>query len=444
MHGGDPRTRRSSAAGRSTAVALVLVGLAGCAAGPTTQTPDLSAPLRTPAFVSAVPTAAPSPAVRWATTLPADARLRAASITAAGDRFMLSTTVTPAAGDLPAVVFETGASASGRLAHEVVVPRAVSQPFLVGHPASGTVLVTTQGVDPSRRELRALDAITGVARWVLPAELGGDRSGNAFFHAWGQAGDLVIGQVLGDSPGRQSCALCAVDVTTGRVRWHVAGPVADSGLAVGAVVGSLDRTAAVIGTRTDAQLLVVDTATGREVYRRPTTWPPNAMWPSVMRCGAAVLGVAGGDGASAVVTAHDAAGDLVWTRDVSRPPLVDALTATAVLSSVDRGVEATACDTWVDRWSWTSDRVARDEIGLTVARSGYVVGNAGAVGIAVDVLTGSAVWRGRADADNPAQWTGRSYLAWRDDRTLVAYAGPREPVAVTGSDGREHPVFLPS
>jgi outer membrane protein assembly factor BamB len=421
----------------------VLVGLAGCAQGPTTQTPDLSAPLRTPAFVSAVPTVAPSPAVRWATELPPDARLRAASITVAGDLFMLSTTMTPAAGDPPTVVFESGASTSGRLAHEVVVPRAVSQPFLVGSPASGTVLVTTQGTDPSTRELRALDATSGAVRWVVPAELGGDRSGNAFFHAWGQAGELVIGQVLGDTSSRQPCALCAVDVTTGRVRWRIPGPVADSGLAVGAVVAAGDRTAAVIGTRGDVQLLVVDSATGHEFYRRPTAWPPNAMWPSVMRCGTAVLGVAG-DGGSAVVTAYDPTGAVAWTRAVSAPPVVDAFTATAVLSSTDRGIEATACDTGVDRWTWTSGRVARDEIRVTVARSGYAVGNAGAVGIAVDVLTGSPVWRGRAAADNPAQWTGRDYLAWRDDRTLVAYAGVREPVAVTGDDGREHPVFLPS
>ncbi len=430
-------------ASRAAVVALAL-GLVGCAGTSGAGEPDLSRPLTTPSFVGVVPSAVPSPAVRWTTVLPPGSRLRAASIAVAGDLVLLSTTL-PANGPdgLPVAVFEAGSGTTGRLAHEVLVPRAVSQPYLAGVPASGTVLVTTQGLDPSRRELRAMDATSGAVRWALPAELGGDASGGAFFHPAGQDGASVVGQVLGTTPARQSCALCAVDLTSGRVRWRIPATVADSGRALLAVVVAPDRTAAVIGTRAAATLLVVESGTGRELFRRDTTWSPNAMWPSVMRCGPLVLAIAGRGDTSAVVTAYDASGDEAWVRTVSRPPIVDPTSGTVVLADADGGIEAIACSTGEVRWSWTPGRVAADQLALTSARSGYVIGNAGAVVVAFDVRTGTPVWRGRAAPDNPGQWTGRSYLAWRDDGTLVAYAGTREPVAVTMDDGREHPVFLP-
>jgi outer membrane protein assembly factor BamB len=395
--------------------------------------------------VGGVPSATPVSSVRWATVLPPGSRLHAASIAVDGDLVLLSTTL-PATGPggLPAAVFQSGSSATGRLAREVVVPRAVSQPFLAGAPATGTVLVPTLGDDPARRELRALDATSGAVRWVVPAELGGDPSGGAYFHPAGQDGMSVVGQVLGTSSVRQSCGLCAVDLTSGRVRWRIRATVAASGRALGAVVVAHDRTAAVIGTREAAILLVVESETGREVFRRDTSWSPNAMWPSVMRCGPLVLGVAGRSDTSAVVTAYDGSGDAAWARTVAGPPIVDRFSGTVVLADADGGIEAIACDNGGVRWSWTPGRVAEDQLVLTGARSGYVIGNAGAVVVAFDVLTGRPVWHGSAAADNPGQWTGRSYVAWRDDSTLVAYAGAREPVAVTMDDGREHPVFLPS
>lgn len=441
MRGGTGWGRSRPFATRAAAVAAALV-LSGCA-GSGAGTPDLSDPLRTPAFASAVPSAAPASSIRWSTSLAARSWLLGGAISSAGALFMLSTTETPTGVDpLPAAVVATGSSATGRLGREVVVARAASQPFLVGDPGSGTILITTLGPDGSRRELRALDARAGSTRWMRPADLDGTSTDNSFFHVWGASNGMVVGQVLGDTTTSQPCALCALDVTTGRTRWSVAGPVAGSGLAVGAVVVGPDVTAAVLGPQGQAQLVVVDTLTGRELFRRTTDWAPDALWPSVLRCGPMTVAVERAPGSGGAVTAYDRRGSVVWSSSVLRPPIVDETTETAVLATSDGGVTARACATGARRWSWTAERVARDAWGLTVARSGFVVGNAGAAGMVVDVMTGKPVWQGRIDADNPAQWTGASYLEWGPGRSLVAYAGSREPVGVLLDGGLEHPVFL--
>lgn len=339
---------------------------------------------------------------------------------------------------VPQLVWRAGSTAEGSfLGPAVVVEGAVNQPSSYSGEHGPVSLVSVRRSEGTL-DLRAYDAASGQVRWSRDAGLGG--GGATTFSPAGVVGDLVVGQALGAQPGWSPCAVCALDLETGRTRWAVAGRVP----AASDAVGTLAVTPTVVVSALDDQrtLVVLDPRSGRVRAREDGRRPAPPTWVAVRASDRTVVTASGTDEAAAVdVEVHDVDGRVRWRARSLAAPLLEAATDTVLVRTAEEGWTARGGTDGQVRWGLPAAEVAREASAFVAAADARVVGVAAGFATVREASTGELLLVRTLAAANPSAWSGQVYVV-ADREAIRGYAARRPPVGLALGADTDRPVFL--
>lgn len=421
-------------------IAAALLGASACSAAGATAADPRWTPLPSASMSDRIER--PSPA--WVIDVPASSPVRGGFVTARAGWFTVATTV--ADGQVPVVSIVAGDAVHGALGERVLQVRgAVGQPLvfdLHGRPVAVLPVRRDPAVSTSVVDETAYDVRSGRVLWQRPASLGETADPSSYFHIWGSSGGLLIGQVNGDETAPRRCGVCALELATGRTVWASSGTPAPGPVAMNHIAVDADTVAASLSG--GSRLLVLDARSGRVLFLRGTTQPPNAQWPVVQLAGDAVVSVVGtaGNGAGAEVDVYGARdGAPRWQETTTQLPQVDHESARVVLVDASGALTVRALDPAGASWRMTADQVRRDAVAVQYADDGRVVATARGQVVAWDARDGHAVWAGMFARPNANQWDGSRYIAWADDGRLASYVSKDPPLGVDIWGRGEIPLF---
>lgn len=339
---------------------------------------------------------------------------------------------------VPELVWRAGSTSQGSfLGPTVVVEGAVNQPSSFDGDHGPVSLVSVRRPEGTI-DLRAYDAASGQVHWSREAGLGG--GGASMFSPAGVVGDLVVGQALGAEPAWSPCAVCALDLETGRTRWAVAGRVP----AASDAVGTLAVTATVVVAALDDQrtLVVVDPGSGRIRARQDGRRPVPPTWAAVRASERTVVTAAGTDDAATVdVAVHDIDGRLRWQVRSLAAPLLEATTDTVLVRTAEEGWTARDATDGQVRWALPAAEVAQEASAFVAAADARVVGVAAGFATVREASTGELLLVRTLAVANPSAWSGQVYVV-ADRDAIRGYAGRRPPVGLVLGPDTDRPVFL--
>jgi outer membrane protein assembly factor BamB len=421
-------------------IAAVLLGVSACSAAGATAADPRWTPLPSASLSDRVERPGPD----WVIEVPASSPVRGGFLTARSGWFTVATTV--AEGQVPVVSIAAGDAVHGTLEDRALEVRgAVGQPLvfdLHGRPVAVLPVRRDPTAQTSVVDETAYDVRSGRVLWRRPASLDEPVDPSSYFHIWGTADGLIIGQINGDEPAARRCGVCALDLASGRTVWSSPGTPAPGPVAMNHI--AVDAGTVAASESGGSRLVVLDARTGRVRFVRGTTAPPNGQWPVVLLAGDAVVSVVDGpgDGDTAEVDVYGAGdGSPRWHGTTTQLPKVDRASTRIVLVDASGGLSVRALDASGASWAMSAEQARRDAVAVQYADDGRVVATSRGQVVAWDSRDGHAVWAGMFARPNANQWDGRRYVAWASEGRLAAYASTTAPLGVDISGQGEIPLF---
>lgn len=421
---------------RSCGLVIVLVASAVLSAACGAPRPTVADPGWTAIDPASLPTQLAPSEKAWEVVLPAGSPFQGAAIKAAPEWYALSRVDSAASGTVASVW--VGDARTGALTgRPTEIPDALGQivTFDVEDRPISLVPVRPDGGPIS---LVAFDPASGRELWTRPGTVSGAPDPDAYFHVWGVVGAAVIGQVSGPDERRMACAVCALDLATGRVLWSHQGVSPASPQSIGTVAVGGDAVVAVLGGETVA----LDARGGDVLFRTPARRPADPQWTSALAGTDAVVLMEQGDGSGVAVVVRDLSGRQLWSTPTSTQPLFDRATGALVVTAPSGDVETRDLVSGQVRWSIPAGTASRDAVSLAFADDGRVVANARGTTVAYDARSGDLLWASQFAKPNSSEWNGSTYITWDRDGALAAFRGESEPLGVDLSLGLELPIFL--
>lgn len=421
---------------RSRGLVIILAVSAVLSAACAAPRPTVAEPGWTAIDPATLPTQLAPSEKAWEVTLPAGSPFLGAAIKAAPAWYALSRVDAAASGTV-AEVWVGDARTGALTGRPIEIPDALGQiaTFDVEDRPISLVPVRPDGGPIS---LLAFDPASGRELWTRSGTVAGAADPDAYFHIWGVVGAAVIGQVSGPDESQMACAVCALDLTTGRVLWSRQGVSPTSSQSIGTVAVGGDVVVAVLG----GQTMALDVQSGDVLFRSPARRPADPQWTSALVGTGAVVLMEQVDGSDVAVVVRDVSGRQLWSAHTSTQPLFDRATGALVVTAPTGDVETRDVTSGEIRWTIPAATASRDALSLAFAQDGRVVANARGTTVAYDARTGVTLWASQFAKPNSAEWNGSAYITWSRDGAVAAFRGEGQPLGVDLSLGLELPIFI--
>lgn len=418
--------------------------VAACSAIPV-PSEDLGSPMPTPQLeLQARGGRAVAPRVAWSRTLPPQL-VPPLSVKVVGKWFTI-TSIRPEPGQQgQQVTIALGRSSDGKLLITRTFRDAIAQPFFLLRRGRPMVLLNIQPRDAAAADVVVTDLLTGRQSWSLTpqqAGSGADPAPGAQFHAVAVAGDLIVGQLVARAASRPECAICALRIEDGAIRWSHSGSVTAAGMAILSTSVVADLVGTQLGEMQASTALLIKADTGKVISRRASNWSESVLQQAqvLTREGMVVLERPDSNRVRRAV-AVDRAGKLTWSIPVTTEGVVTSGNL-VVLPTADGGFQARRIAGAAPRWVIPADQGVSAGFTIMGAAGARVVGMSAHEAIVLDAATGEPKYAQWFQPVDPMKWDGRRYLGWDRQGRLTAYAGAQVPVGIDTADGGEVPVFV--
>lgn len=357
-------------------------------------------------------------------------------------RWVVITQTESTASDRSRLAIQALRADSGRPGRTHVLRETLQAPFVVEHDRRPLVLVLQER--GKRARLRAIDAVTGRAIWDVPAGLGADFARRVRFDFATASGDLLIAKLARTAAGRSPCAVCALDLATGQLRWTHPGMVEPAANFVGALSVGSSSVAAFVGDGA-GKYVVIDLGTGKLLASAPWTRLQQSDPTTLLALRTGFLALAAPDQeGNLAVRALDGRGRICWEETVRRGGVAVATPVSVALPTLDGAVEARELLTGKRRWRISAADIAASELVLTVNAGTRVTGAVATLAITLDGNTGQTLWAGRYSTTDTHAWNGHTYFGWAPDGRLAAYQSNGLPPIGSDIELGDIPIFLDS